>query len=218
MTVKLKLLSAMTLALLFSGCLSINMADTGMFDDLGDVKAHLAKGEDINFQDEDGTTALMNSVLFGNIDNVKYLLEKGANLELKNNDGDTAFFELFIFDKPHDKEILDLLLAKGVNINEKDEDGETALAEAISFGLDKHVKMLLDKGADITLLNKEGESPLYGICLLYRFEKAKKVIDALVSKGIDLNLKDAEGDTLSAYTNCQDNEKVFSYLKSKGLK
>ena len=218
MKFKTKLLSTMTLAFMFSGCLSINMADTGMFDDLNDVKAHLAQGDDIDFQDEDGSTALMNSVLFGNVDNVKYLLEKGANINLKDKIGDTAFFELFIFDNPHDKEILDLLLAKGVNINQKDEDGGTALTEAMSFSLDKHVGMFLDKGADITILNKDGESPLSEICYVSKFEKAKKLIDTLVSKGVDLNLKDAEGDTLAAYTDCTENNELFTYLKSKGLK
>ena len=215
MKFKIKLLSAITLV---SGCLSLNMADTGMFDDLNDVKAHLAKGEDINFQDEDGSSALMNSVLFGNVENVKYLLEKGANIELKDNSGSTAFFELFIFDKPHDQEIFDLLLAEGVNINQKDEEGETALASAISFGLGKHVEMLLDKGADITILNNDGESPLSELCVLLNFKKSKKVIDALLKKGVDLNLKDAEGNTISSYGNCQNNKESFTYLKSKGLK
>ena len=218
MKFKTKLLSTLTLSFFFSGCLSLNMADTGMFDDLSDVKAHLANGDNINFQDEDGATALMNSVLFGNVDNVRYLLQKGANLDLKDKNGDNAFFELFLFDKPHDREILELLLAKGVNINQKNEDGETALAEAISWGLDKHTEMLLDKGADITILNNKGESPLSEICYITKIDEAKKVIDALVRKGVDLNLKDAEGDTLSSYTDCVENKELFAYLKAKGLK
>jgi ankyrin repeat protein len=218
MKFKIKLLSVTTLAFMFSGCLSLNMADTGMFDDLYDIKAHLSKGEDINFQDEDGSSALMNSVLFGHLDNVKYLLKKGANLELQDNSGSRAFFKLFLFDEPNDQEILDLLLAKGVNVNQKDEDGATALFSAISYGLDKHVEMLLDKGADITILNSDGRSPLSGLCLLFNFKKSKRVIDSLVKKGVDLNLKDAKGKTISSYGNCQNNKESFPYLKSKGLK
>jgi len=217
MTLK-KLAFSSVVATLFSGCLSINMADTGMFNDLGDLKAHLAEGDDINFQDKDGDTALINSALFGNLNNVKYLLDHGAKLDIRNNNGDNAFLSLFLFDKSHDKEILDLLLAKGVNINQKNSDGETALFLAISYGLDKHVAMLLEKGADITILNNEGESPLSEICLLFKFKKAKRVIDTLIEKGVDLNLKDAEGDTISSYVDCQEDKKLFSYLKSKGLK
>ena len=80
MIFKKLLFSSVAMATLFSGCLSLNMADTGMFDDLADIKSHLAKGDDINFQDEDGTTALINSVFFGNLENVKYLL---ANITMR---------------------------------------------------------------------------------------------------------------------------------------
>ena len=218
MKFKTKLLSTIILPFFFSGCLSTNMADTGMFDDLNDVKSHISQGDNIDFQDEDGYSALMYSVLFGHVKNVKYLLEKGANIELKNSNGDTAFFQLFMFDKPHDREILDLFLAKGININQKNEDGQTVLAQAISSGLDRHVEMLLDKGADVTILDNDGDSPLNEICYLVNFEKAKRVIDTLVKKGVDLNLKDSEGNTLSSNGDCQNNEKLFNYLKSKGLK
>ena len=218
MTLKKLVLSSVVVASLFSGCLSINMADTGMFNDIGDIKAHLAEGDDINFQDKDGDTALINSALFGNVENVKYLLDHGAKLEIRDNNGDNAFLSLFIFNNANDKEIFDLFMAKGVDVNQKNKDGETALSYALSNGFDKHTRMLLEKGAKLDLHDNDGGSVLSNLCLCFKFEKSKKVVDVLVEKGVDLNIKDEDGDTLSSEGMCDMNEKLLAYLKSKGLK
>jgi len=213
-----QLLTTLALSTLFSACTPLNIADTGMFDDLSDLKSHVVKGEDINFQDKNGETALINSVLFGNFENVKYLLDNGARVDIKNSDGENAFFNLFIFDKPEDKKIFDLLMAKGVDVNEKNKYGATALSYALGSGLAKHVAMLLDKGANININDAEGDSILSEICTIDSIEKSKAVVDVLVAKNIDLNLKDSEGYTLSDYNICAEDKELFAYLKAKGLK
>jgi len=97
---------------------------------------------------------------------------------------------------------------------QKNKDGETALSYALSNGFDKHTRMLLDKGAKVDLHDNDGGSVLSNLCLCFKFEKSKKVVDVLVEKGVDLNIKDEDGDTLSSEGMCDMNEKLLAYLKS----
>jgi hypothetical protein len=50
----------------------------------------LAHGADLNAQDENGNTALMNSLNYGRYENAKFLLEAGADVTIKNHKGQTA--------------------------------------------------------------------------------------------------------------------------------
>lgn len=152
----LYLLSTMTLA----GCGEFNISDAGMFDDVNDLQARVAQGEDINFQDMYGDTPLINSVFFGNLENVQYLLENGANVQLKNYDGNNSILVWPILDKDDDEAILKLLLQYGANINEKDSANETPLHIAILFGRNKHVSMLVDNGVDVNVKGVNGMTPV----------------------------------------------------------
>ena len=52
----------------------------------------IAKGADLDIQDENGNTALMIAVRkgYGHIQGAKRLIDRGANLDLKNKQGQTA--------------------------------------------------------------------------------------------------------------------------------
>lgn len=59
------------------------------------VECLINKGFDINSQDKEGKTALMNAVECTNISVVQLLLERGANLDIRDNKGFTALDYLY---------------------------------------------------------------------------------------------------------------------------
>lgn len=211
------LLIGFVLLACLQGCLSMTLVDAGMFDDVSDLRGRIEKGEDVNSRDEDGSTALMYSAMFGHLANVELLLKKGADPNLQDNGGSTALMSLALLDKPQDRNILNLLIQSGADLEIKDNDGSTALDYAVSLGLVKHVQMLLEKGANPNVRDNEGLTPLFGVCYL-KVDRAKQIVNLLMKSGVDINTKDQDGDTLSAYDACIEDNELMLFLTGKGLK
>lgn len=142
------------------------------------LQALLAKGADVNARDNSGDTTLIISIVRHNtglMDIVRVLLEKGADVNAGNKQGRTA---LMVAAAGHKGEAVRALLAKGADTNAKDSDGSTALIlslgelpnlppdapDRVVDGLDEAVtaivRDLLDKGADVNVKNKRGETAL----------------------------------------------------------
>ena len=129
------------------------------------VQTLLDRGADINFIDKNtNTSALMEAAGTNspNIELVRLLLSKGANVNLVSERGETALFRAA---EHHNVELVDLLLAHGADVNVKNSQDSTPLHEAISSFSDsrseeveqrrqKIVQILLDKGADLTVIKK----------------------------------------------------------------
>jgi ankyrin repeat protein len=109
------------------------------------VKLLLDNGaiEDINYQSEDGTTALMMASSSGHTEIVRLLLSKSPKLDLKDNYDDTA---LSFADNV---EIATLLLDAGAEIDCCDPFQNPLLNAVRGDKLDM-VKLLVTRGADIT--------------------------------------------------------------------
>lgn len=78
---------------------------------------------------------------------------------------------------------LHLLLEKSkVDLNEKDQMGRTVLFHAACRGNSEITKLLLENGADATVSDKNGNTPLHlsGYC---------EIIDLLISYGADVNAR-----------------------------
>ena len=58
--------------------------------DLSIIKLLIDSGIEINAQDKNGYTALMEATISGNYETVKLLIESGADINIKNEDGKTA--------------------------------------------------------------------------------------------------------------------------------
>jgi ankyrin repeat protein len=102
---------------------------------------------DINFQDENGHTALMLEAQKGEKQVVQLLLRGGASIDLQNNRGDTA---LSFAVCRGDKEVVQLLLDARANIDHQETvQGWTALMIAAQNGDKELVQLLLDEGAKI---------------------------------------------------------------------
>lgn len=144
----------------------------------------LRQGADVNVQDEDGSTPLINCAWSGGKDLVQILLKKGADVSKTNRQGITALTQAAIRKYSDivevllntdaskdsnqlnialiemalygDEKLVEKLLELGANVNAQDENGNTPLISAAWRGHVNVVKILLKAGADINLENQEG--------------------------------------------------------------
>ncbi len=116
---------------------------------------HYQKTGEINFRNENGRTLLAMAVLNGDDKLVRSLtsLEVFADVNLADNIGWTplmlACFNEFDTIAQH-------LLNNGAYVNLRLETGDTALHFACEKKNQKLIKMLIDAGADVTIVNKIG--------------------------------------------------------------
>jgi ankyrin repeat protein len=104
----------------------------------------------LNVGDYQAVTPIMAACRFGNLDVIQMLLEAGADIHARSRHGGACI--TYIFEAQEGKstgKILDLLLKHGQDINGLVSDsGYTVLGEAIHQREFRHVRRLLDKGAD----------------------------------------------------------------------
>lgn len=81
-------------------------------------KGIATQGFDINVQNRDGYTALMEAAHHGHIDIVRTLVEAKAKVDVRNNRLDTALTEAAAIGH---SEIVQILLAAGANVNSRDQ-------------------------------------------------------------------------------------------------
>jgi ankyrin repeat protein len=84
-------------------------------------------GPDINVQDQDGKTVLMEAARFGETAVARFLLQHGANVNVHDNEGRTAL--MFAASEGHTR-MVRLLVDKGANTTVCATDGSTALTLA----------------------------------------------------------------------------------------
>ncbi|XP_048244137.1 uncharacterized protein LOC125376220 [Haliotis rufescens] len=173
---------------------------------------------DINDQDEKGNTALHHLThhfafyryYYGKrsrcLDHETYqlFLDKGADVQIKNNEGQTV---LQLAARANCKKCVEMLLLM-FDINDQDEAGNTALHYLHHQGLHfkrisggdchKTFQLLLDKGADVQIKNKEGKTVLHGAAETH----CHKCVEMLLPM-FDINLQDEGGNTVLHNLHCQ---------------
>lgn len=119
-----------------------------------------------DFADSKGNTLLMKAIYkydygrekqtspFNNEGVMNALLERGVNVNAANNDGKRALH----FAAECWSGIIKGLLNAGADINAQDNDGNTALIILCKCGSEKEARLLLRKGADYNIKNKQGKS------------------------------------------------------------
>jgi ankyrin repeat protein len=89
---------------------------------------------------------------------VRLLLAAGADVNIPNRDGNTAL--MFAVAARKSADLVRLLLDAGAVVDSRNAGGRTALLSAIGFQSLPAVEMLLAAGADVSLADLEGTSPL----------------------------------------------------------
>ncbi len=87
------------------------------------------------------------------IENINYFLSKGVDANRVDNQGNTS---LMVATK--ETAALELLLPIVKNINLQNNKGESALTMAVKSGTPEAVALLLNKGADVNVIDKEGNN------------------------------------------------------------
>src|SRR4051812_4082402 len=117
----------------------------------------------------EGTTALMRAARAGDAAVMRMLLDKGADPKLTTKDGNTALM-LAAGVGYRDKntkgsesdalEAVKVALAAGLELGQKNNRDETPLHGAAFRGADTIVQFLIDKGADLNAVSRQGFTPL----------------------------------------------------------
>jgi ankyrin repeat protein len=119
-----------------------------------------------------GTTALIRAAKSADIPAVELLLAHGADAGLTTrNDVNALMIAAGVGNAEQDStgrfknedeiiETIDIMLAQGLEIDAVDRGGRTALHGAALQGYDKVVAALVERGADLTLTDSDGFTPL----------------------------------------------------------
>jgi hypothetical protein len=126
-------------------------------DNLAMVRVLLHAGADVNRQNRNGETALMQLGERVSAETVRDLIRAGADLELKDDDGETALMAAAHLDNTG---ALKALISAGAKIDAKDEKGLTPLMIAAREGFIDSVKALLDAGAQINRKDEDDRTAL----------------------------------------------------------
>jgi len=136
-----------------------------------DIKTLVRYGPQWNIQDSDGNTPL--HIMFKSLfpaSTLKDLLAAGADLTQMNKKGEAPIHGLRALGEPDrdGKDMLAELLDAGADLNLRDRDGRTVLLRQIAnrqVGYEnQEVKNVLSHGADINVVDYEGNGPLHQAC------------------------------------------------------
>jgi ankyrin repeat protein len=143
------------------------------------VKSLIAKGANVNAQDEGGNTALHFS---NRSDIARILISAGASIQVKNTD----FGMSPLFSVP--AEVAALFIAHGANVNEMAQKGMTPLSWAVYWDQLDKIKLLIAKGADVNAQDDDGKTALH---IAANWDK-KDIVTFLLANGANINAKDKD--------------------------
>jgi len=124
--------------------------------DLNLVSDLIVLGANLDWQDNDGMSALHWCAYWNSPEIAKMLIDAGADVNVQDGDGWTALHVSASYNHP---EIARMLLDAGADVNVQDGDGWTALHVCAFNNSIEIARMLIDAGADKTIPNNDGELP-----------------------------------------------------------
>lgn len=146
----------------------------------------------IDKKDDFGRTVLQNSVVLGDHEMAKILLEHGADINSKDCKNRNVIYDAISYGN---EEFIDYLLTfKHLELNNIDTGKNTILNHKSLKSNDNISIMLIEKGADPTILDKNGSSFLCNSAL--RGMEGLEIINCAVKKGFDINSRIANGNTI----------------------
>ena len=152
------------------------------------VKLLIREGADLDFQDENGSTALMTAVIKGHVGCAKLLIQVGADLNIRAKHGLTA---LMLTLHKGDVECLKMFLRERADLDIQNEIGLTALVTAVIKGHVECVKLLIRERDDLDIPCQIGFTVLMAAAFVGHVECVKILIQARA----DLNIQGKDGFT-----------------------
>jgi len=164
------------------------------------MKILISAGADLE-QTAQNLTPLSIAIYDGSLEKIDLLVKSGANLNSVNIWLSSHTPLTFAIKCNQTKELIELLLELGADINGRNWNGDSAVMCAAIEGNAEIVKLLIDKGAILTLKSNEGylyatdgEYPsdytaLMYACVFDKMDVAKVLLDA----GLDVNTFNSKG-------------------------
>ena len=109
-------------------------------------------------------------------------MKNGADVTIKSNGGVTPLYEA-VKNKHIDVEIFHMLLADIKDLNKTNKYGESFLHLAVRTNRKKIIRYLLNHGAHINVLTREGKHSVLYYVYYYNIFNDHELVDYLISKG-----------------------------------
>ncbi|XP_016096353.1 histone-lysine N-methyltransferase EHMT2-like [Sinocyclocheilus grahami] len=161
-----------------------------------------AAGAKVDAQDKTLRTPLLEAIVNNHVEVVKYLIQSGACVYHAEEDGSTGLHHAA---KLGNLEVLMLLLSTGqVDLNTQDSGGWTPIIWAAEHRHIDVIRALLNRGADVTVRDKE-----MNVCLHWAsFAGSAEIVELVLNAGCPLSSVNLHGDTplhiaaREGYTDC----------------
>lgn len=155
--------------------------------DAGEAQQLIDRGWDVNYQDDQGNTALHYASSWNRPQIVACLIKNGPKVETKNLQGKTALHYACLQAR---LDIVKILVKNGMaNVNIKDKDGWTPLQMVADAGNLSIVKYLVEQcKVDVNIKNCDGETAL----LIASLRKELEVVQYLIQHGAIVGMSTTE--------------------------
>lgn len=150
------------------------------YKDIPSIKLLLSYGADINAKAPNGKTVLSIAIEDGYFDIIKLLVDAGAEIDISSL---SAVEDLDLFKY--------LFQSFNLDVNGKGKSGAPILVSQAYDGSEEIVNFLLDNGANINSVDKDGFTPLHEACLSNNLDMVK----LLLNRGANPNVKSKSGST-----------------------
>ncbi|XP_067653717.1 ankyrin repeat, PH and SEC7 domain containing protein secG-like [Haliotis asinina] len=138
----------------------------------------------INSRGNESRTPLMEAAFWGESDVVKLLVDRGANMSLVDKFGNNVIHHACI---GGDLETVKLILSQNVMyINSRGNESRTPLMEAAWRGQSNVVKLLVDRGANLSLVDEYSYNVLHFACMGGDLETVQLILSQNVT---DINIR-----------------------------
>ncbi|XP_067653868.1 inversin-like [Haliotis asinina] len=164
-----------------------DLYDASSRGDLERVKRILAEGDvDINYRGQWSRTPVMQAAWKGHRDVVEFLVGRGADVSLVDSNGNNV---LHFACAGGDLETVKLILSMNVvNINSRGWYNKTPVMMALGSGHRDVVEFLVGRGADVSLVDRNGNNVLLWACIGGDLETVKLILSLNVGD-VDINYK-----------------------------
>ncbi|XP_071085224.1 putative ankyrin repeat protein RF_0381 [Haliotis cracherodii] len=181
--------------------------------DIEKVRGFLEQDKlEINSRGKNGETPVMMAARAGYVELVDFLVKKGADMSLVDSGGDNILHHVC---RGGDIEIVKSVLAQDkLDINSRGKNGETPVMVVAAWArLGELLDFLVKKGADMSVVNNDGDNILHQACRGGDIETVRRV---LAQDKLDINSRGKNGDTPAMVAAWTGHGELVDFLVKKG--